>query len=269
MSGDTLAYALYALFALGGLGVFFALPQEGRWPKRAAPLLGIPALAGLLVLLGREFVPAGQHGFYFYLFAAVALYAAARVVTHPQPVYSAVYFVLVVVAVAGLMVLLAAEFLAVALIIIYAGAILVTYVFVMMLAHHGARADYDRATRAPFGAVLAGFVLTAAIAGAIGKGAATGTLTAAAPSSTAPLAGHAQLPPGNTLAVGASVLSRYVVPLEIAGVLLLVAMIGALAVAKKHLPRDLTTAAGTPDPEPLGHAGRTAPPFDPQLKEVP
>ena len=53
---------------------------------------------------------------------------------HPRPVYSAVYFVLVVLATTGLCVLAAAEFLAAALVIVYGGAIMVTYIFVIMLA---------------------------------------------------------------------------------------------------------------------------------------
>ncbi len=57
-----------------------------------------------------------------------------RVVTHPAPVYSALYFILTVFASAGLFVLLSAGFMAAALVLIYAGAILITYVFVIMLA---------------------------------------------------------------------------------------------------------------------------------------
>ena len=91
--------------------------------------------------------------------------AASRVITHPKPVYCAIYFVLVVVAVAALLVLQQAEFLAVALIIIYAGAILVTYLFVIMLAHQGGSPTYDRRAREPFLAILAAFVLMAAVAG--------------------------------------------------------------------------------------------------------
>ena len=73
-------------------------------------------------------------GVYFWIFSAIALVGAVRVVTHPRPVYSALYFVLTVFATAGLFVLLWAEFMAAALVLIYAGAILVTYVFVIMLA---------------------------------------------------------------------------------------------------------------------------------------
>ena len=50
--------------------------------------------------------PESEHGGYFSLFAAVAIYGAARVITHARPVYSAVYFVLVVITVAGMTVLL-------------------------------------------------------------------------------------------------------------------------------------------------------------------
>src|SRR6185503_7620582 len=71
---------------------------------------------------------------YFWIFSAIALLGALRVVTHPRPVYAALYFVLTVFATAGLFILLWAEFMAAALVLIYAGAILVTYVFVIMLA---------------------------------------------------------------------------------------------------------------------------------------
>src|SRR5688500_5995780 len=76
--------------------------------------------------------------FYFWIFSLIALGGAVRVVTHPRPVYSALYFVLTVFATAGLFILLWAEFMAAALVLIYAGAILVTYVFVIMLATQAA-----------------------------------------------------------------------------------------------------------------------------------
>jgi NADH-quinone oxidoreductase subunit J len=152
------------------------------------------------------------------------------------------------------------------MIVIYAGAILVTYVFVMMLAHHGARADYDRNSRAPLGAVLAGFVLTATIAGAIGSRPAV-PMPSRIDAAVASSAAVAELPPGNTVAIGASILGPYIVPLEVAGVLLLVAMIGALAVARKKIPVDMTALSPDAD-RPLGQSGREAPPFSPELKEV-
>jgi NADH-quinone oxidoreductase subunit J len=87
------------------------------------------------------------------------------VVTHPRPVYSALYFVLTVFATAGLFILLWAEFMAAALVIIYAGAILVTYVFVIMLAASTIQGgveklnEYDAYSRDPIVASAVGFAL--------------------------------------------------------------------------------------------------------------
>src|SRR5690606_206086 len=95
--------------------------------------LAVVAAAGLILLALLLRAEAGM-GVFFWIFAGVAVLAALRVITHTRPVYSALYFVLSVLSTAGLFVLLWAEFLGVALVIVYAGAILVIYVFVIMLA---------------------------------------------------------------------------------------------------------------------------------------
>jgi NADH-quinone oxidoreductase subunit J len=269
MSADTLAYILYAVFVLGGLGIYFALPQERRWPRGLPWVLGLAGLAGFLVVLGLQFAPGGG-GFYWVLFAAISVFAAARVVTHRRPVYSAIYFVLSVLAVAGLLLLLSAEFVAVALIIIYAGAIIVTYAFVMMLVQHAGRPVYDNRSRAPLGAVLAGFLLTATLSSAVADGIAT--LPKETPFDAkfvvTPPAEKGPVPVGNTAAVGATLLSRYMVPLEFAGVLLFIAMVGAVAVARKHVPATEPDVTAPPTERPPGEAGRQAKPFLPELKKV-
>jgi NADH-quinone oxidoreductase subunit J len=154
--------------------------------KKAAPtrligsLLGILALAGIFsqVLQGDDVPPTA----YYYVFSAIAIAAAVRVITHSRPVYSALYFVMVVLSTAGLLVLLDAEFMAFAMIIIYGGAILVTYMFVIMLATLPQTADqpnpaeiYDTHAREPLLAVLAGFLLLAAVGNLI-MGTQDGTL---------------------------------------------------------------------------------------------
>src|SRR2546421_9650034 len=105
---------------------------------------------------------------YFWISAAVAVAGARRVITHPRPVYSALYFVLTVMASAGLFVLMWAQFMAAALVLIYAGAILVTYVFVIMLASEAAPAgagmrqqlaEHDAISREPVVASAVGFAL--------------------------------------------------------------------------------------------------------------
>jgi NADH-quinone oxidoreductase subunit J len=270
---------VYAVFALGAAGICLALPGRGRPMRRAGLVFGLAAIAGFVVFIGGRLLPHDSTAVTFGALAAAALFGAGRVVTHPKPVYSAVYFVLVVVAVACLMVLQEAEFLGIALIIVYAGAILVTYVFVIMLSQQSGASPPDTRAREPLAAVLAGFITMAAIAGQAVQPA-RAALTGSAPSvaQTAPLAGFgsgatgglsASASPrtagrgcepignGNTFQVGVVMLSRYVVALELSGVLLLVAMVGAIALARKPVPRDVPM----PTPPPPGQIGREVAPF--------
>src|SRR5688500_6314815 len=132
-SQGVIAPALIFVLALAGAaGLILLLPgkMESSFRKMgAAVLLAVAVVFGALLAK----TAAGMNA-YFWIFSAIAVVAAVRVITHPKPVYSALYFVMTVMASAGLFVLMWAEFMAAALVIIYAGAILVTYVFVIMLA---------------------------------------------------------------------------------------------------------------------------------------
>jgi NADH-quinone oxidoreductase subunit J len=131
---------LLAMCVVAGIATVLLLPgrREASFRKMGgAGLLGI-SLIGVALLVRYAADRGGGMGVYFWVFSAVALGGAVRVVTHPRPVYSALYFVLTVFATAGLFILLWAEFMAAALVLIYAGAILVTYVFVIMLASSAA-----------------------------------------------------------------------------------------------------------------------------------
>ena len=104
------------------------------------------------------------------IFGLGAIIGAVRLVTHPRPIFAAIYFVLVIVCSAGLFLVLRAEFMAFALIIVYAGAILITYLFVIMLAQEASaegEAEYDRIPREPVAALVVGFVLLASISDAL------------------------------------------------------------------------------------------------------
>jgi len=187
----------------------------------------------------------------------MAILAATRVITHPKPVYSAIYFVAVVIAVAALLVLQEAEFLAVALVIIYAGAILVTYLFVIMLAQQPGSPIYDRRTREPFLAVVVGFVLMAMIAGRAGELPARAAEKAILADGGRNPATTASLLTGNTMAIGAAVTTKYVVALELSGILLLISMVGAIALSRKRLTSDvIRTPLRT-----LGQIGKEVEPF--------
>ncbi|HRX85182.1 MAG TPA: NADH-quinone oxidoreductase subunit J [Phycisphaerae bacterium] len=257
-----LVYILYVLFAAAGAAVLLAMPRPDGGYVRSGFVVGVGALAGLLALCSYTFMAPHASNIFFYFFAAVAVLAAGRVVTHPNPTYSAVYFGLVVLSVAVLLVMERAEFLAVALVIIYAGAILVTYAFVIMLAQQSGAAGPDVRSREPFMAVLVSFVVMGAIAGQVGE---VNRLPANLPTVQTAPAVMADVPVGskptrevgNTLAVGQSMFDDYVVVVQLAGLLLLVAMVGAIAVSRKQIPVE---EVGPPPPAP-GTIGRQVPPF--------
>jgi NADH-quinone oxidoreductase subunit J len=250
------AYLLYACFALGGLGLYLLMPRHEGVRRAPGVAIAVAAvIAWLAVLVWRVIVPDSTTAL-FCVFAALAVLSAGRVVTHVKPVYTALYFVLTVVAVACLLVLLQAEFLAIGLIIIYAGAILVTYLFVIMLSQQSGSPVYDRSAREPFLSVLAGFVLMAALTVRTAEVAsAENHLVTPAPAFSS-LTGP--IPEGNTAAVGAVLMTRHVVVTQLAAVLLLISMIGAVTLSRRRLPANevpVTTRGA------LGQVGREVKPF--------
>jgi len=167
---------LFLLIVLGAVGVGLALPRGGRWPQLVGALLAGAVGGVALIALA---IHAGEHrpNVYFYIFSVLGLASALRVVTHPRPVYAALYFILTVIATAGLFVLLSAEFMAFALIIVYAGAILITYLFVIMLATQApdegeteVLADYDTNAREPIAATVVCFLLLALLTSFLFRG---------------------------------------------------------------------------------------------------
>lgn len=187
-------YILYLGIVLGAVGVGLALPRTRVSPQALGGL--IAGLAGGLVIIGLGLRSPGHlPNIYFYIFAVVALGSALRVISHQRPVYSALYFILTILASSGMYLLLSGEFMAFALIIVYAGAILITYLFVIMLATQAPSeedldrlADYDAQSRDPVLATIVGFVLLAALTTMLFRGAAT-------------------LPPGTAVAGGDAVLA--------------------------------------------------------------
>jgi NADH:ubiquinone oxidoreductase subunit 6 (subunit J) len=147
---------------LGLAALYLLVPRVRRYP----PLLGIGLGTVSLVLAGVLLVRATpdvvETGL-FYAFSAVAIVGGALLITHHNPVYAALAFALVVLSTCGLFLLLAAPFLMAATVIIYAGAIIVTFLFVIMLAQQAGLDSADLRSREPFLATLAGFLLLAAL----------------------------------------------------------------------------------------------------------
>ena len=165
----------------------------------------------------------------FYTLAAFILGFAVLVVTTKDTVHSVLFLVLDFLFVAALYVLLDAPFLAVIQVLVYAGGIVVLYLFVVMLVNlqRPPEAHQDPRRRTKLGLALSGVVLAelAAIA-AYNYGNPT-------PAFTAP--GVALPVSGNTEEVGWLLYTSYLIPFEIASMLLLVAMIGAILLAKREL----------------------------------
>jgi NADH-quinone oxidoreductase subunit J len=173
-----LTIGIYVASVVGAIAIALLLPglrNRAINLKIVGWTLIVAALGGLLLTMLRLATPdQPAPEIYFYIFAGLALFAAIKVITHPKPVYSALYFILTVLCSAGLYLLLMAEFMAFALIIVYAGAILITYLFVIMLAYQEADStaadiahDTDATSREPVAAATVGFLLLAVLASTI------------------------------------------------------------------------------------------------------
>ena len=165
----------------------------------------------------------------FYTLAVFTLGFGVLVITARNTVHSVVFLVANFLCVAVLYVALAAEFLAVIQVLVYAGGIVVLYLFVVMLVNLKAipEARLDPRRQSRLGFVLAAALLAEVSAILVYSGSRSATVPAAA----APVAGPAV---GNTETVGWLLYTDYLVPFEVASVLLLVAMIGAILLARKE-----------------------------------
>jgi NADH:ubiquinone oxidoreductase subunit 6 (subunit J) len=148
----------------GGLAVWYLLPSTQRRSVTYGILLGVLALAGGAAFLIRGLghrVPETVEAGLFFGFAGLAILFAVLMITNRNPARSALAFAMVVLSTCGLFLLLAAPFLAAATVIIYAGAIIVTFLFVIMLSRQEGPSNADLRTREPALAAAAGFVLLA------------------------------------------------------------------------------------------------------------
>lgn len=274
----------FFLLASAGLGIYLMLPRGGRSGRRFERYVG-GALATLaLVLLvtipistsaeigtnGEGSAPqssvarsqstvfwsiedqAAPVCYTFHLLALVSLASAVMMITSRNPVYSALWFALVLLANSGLYLLQGAEFLSAATIIVYAGAIVVTFLFVIMLAQPSGAARYDRVSREPFLSTLTGLILAAALVGTLHHasrlevrgGVVEGSVLPAAEiidnASVLPEDRHRPHPDKHVASLGRALFLDHAVSVEVIGVLLLVAVVGAMLIAGhrvEHFPR--------------------------------
>ena len=168
--------------------------------------------------------------FFFYLFAGICVASAVMVIASRNPVHSVLWLILAFVNAAGLFMLMGAEFLALILIIVYVGAVAVLFLFViMMLDVDFAELKQGVLQYLPFGLVVGGIVLVELLlvvgSWAIGVG--------------TPAAASMPIPANvtNTEALGLVLYTRYVYFFEVAGMILLVAMVGAIVLTLQHKVR--------------------------------
>jgi NADH-quinone oxidoreductase subunit J len=159
----------------------------------------------------------------FYVFAALTLLCAVLVIANPfsrNPVTSAMFLVLTIISMSGLFLLLHAFFLAAVQILVYAGAVMVLFLFVIMLLD----LKEEARRKIKFFGLAAGLVSVGAIVTIFFK-----ALASAKPGVDTPKL------EGETYALGKLLFTQYTLPFEIVSVLLLVAMIGVILLSKKKL----------------------------------
>jgi NADH-quinone oxidoreductase subunit J len=161
----------------------------------------------------------------FFLCALLAVAGAVALILAREPIHSALALVLVMMALAVLYLLLGAPFIAAVQIIVYAGAIMVLFVFVIMLLNAGVEERTDFSRIAKFGGVPLGFLLLLGIAhwlahSAIGKAIANGVGSSNEAADTAKLS--------------EMLFRQYLFPFEATSILILIAILGALVLARKE-----------------------------------
>lgn len=233
---------------LGAFAVARLMPKGEPRSSLVARLVGLAAVG---IVGGALLKPTGAvlNDALFFLFAGVTVLAAVLMITHRNPAYSALWFAIVTLAVCGLFLLQSAPFLASATVIVYAGAIIVTFLFVLMLAQQAGATNYDQNSRQPVVAAFTGFVLLGALLFVL--------LPSKEQAADRPVTGFVSLAPvvqtpdqpstapqstsattaenfGTMRGLGRSLFGDYLFAVELAGTLLLVASIGAIVIAPKR-----------------------------------
>ena len=289
------ATILYTACVGSALGLYLLMRGTRGSIRGLGTIIALAGLAWLLTGVFESVEGVAGESVLPLVFGVIAVIAAVRVATHRRPVFAALYFILVVLASSGLFLMLHAEFMAFALIIVYAGAILITYMFVLMLAQQSTSDGsdkgatwYARTPREPAIALLAGFILLVSLLQAMSDSraqhfehrmeevaqrgaeapwvdlgrmpreilrvaqsvepdtvAVLGTPSVRKGVATVPvrLRGGTEsvivLPassePSNTRVVGLSLVADFPVSLELAGVILLMAMFGAVVLARRQI----------------------------------
>ncbi len=187
---------------------------------------------------------------YFYVCAALAVAGALLTVTNPNPIRGAMGLMTTILSIAGLFLALHAQFLAAIQLIVYAGAIIVLFLFVIMLLGPSASTPSDSRGRIPR-------AIGAGLFGAVGIGS-MGLLYMAAPKEKLPLLTNVEGDFGSVDAFGRILFTHALLTFELSSALLMVAIVGAVAVARGRHKSDghALSPAATLEAANLPHAGQ-------------
>jgi NADH-quinone oxidoreductase subunit J len=264
------AVSLWLLLPKGGAGA------AARWLGAA---LGVAALLGFIAT-GRRLGGLGEESV-FLVVSLVAVVSGAATVVSRSPVYAAIWFALALAGVSGVLLVLGAQFLGVATIVVYAGAILVMFLFVLMLAQPAGLAPYDRVSNEPFLAAVTGAALLGLLSLSIGRLSAEPPICCQVPSRAAAVAAAAASPnaaaaspnaaasspnaaasttaaatpttppsavdplaENHVARLGGELFGRHLLAVEAAGVLLLVALVGSIAIVSRGTDAETGAGAG-------------------------
>jgi NADH-quinone oxidoreductase subunit J len=225
---DGSLWSAVAIALLGFAAIYLFLPRPRKYWRAGALACAVLALVLLGAVLSGG-LTLSVESLLFCLFSFIAIVSGGLLVTLDNPLRGALSFALVVLSTCGLFLLQAAPFLMAATTIIYAGAIIVTFIFLIMLAQQAGGSDADLRSYEPLLTSAAGFCLLATLLYMIRS------MGAAYPLGlTSVQEESASLPADNVAALGQLLFTDYLLPVELAGVLLLVATIGAVAIASRR-----------------------------------
>jgi NADH-quinone oxidoreductase subunit J len=230
---------LLTTLMLGGaiLGLWLAMANR-RFPSRR---LGVAvATASLLGVVapfetpGVDFVEQTQ----FWVYSIGAVFGAVSMIASREPVHGALWFAMATLSACGLFLLQCAPFLAAATVIVYAGAIIVTFLFVIMLAQQRGPSAYDRNPRRPTMAILVSIALLTVLIASLhelhGDGPMAAKESKITPAAVSDAAAAESLKLGAMHSLGRSLFVDHLLAVELAGTLLLIATVGAIILAPRR-----------------------------------
>ncbi len=240
---DVLQSPLCWAIVLGAISLWLLFARRTNTLRGMGKLLG-----GIsLLMLGTTLLRFGDwpSQLVFWFLAGVTIVGAAAAITARSPVYTAIWFAVSLLGTAGLFLFQGAQFLGVATVVVYAGAIVVTFLFVLMLAQPEGHAPYDRVSWASF-AVPAALVGAAAVIAMVLTSLDSLKQVDAVSPAPAIAAGEQHM-----AELGGHLFAYHLVAIEVVGTLLLAALVGAIAIViqgRKSQTDAPAGRAGLPDP---------------------